>query len=121
MEKRFIVIHCETLGDQFECDADRTIIPKLFTLDEVKNYALREVYRVGEESAWCDTKEEALEAFRMEYEEEREEWKEVDVNTFEEAVDFCGGISTRFSEAIETYEIMDDGTLEKRVDLTTYE
>lgn len=120
MEKRFIVIHCETLRDQFECDADRTILPRLFTLDEVKNYALRKVYRVGEESVWCDTKEEALEAFRREYEEEREEWKEVDVNTFEEALDFCG-MSTRFSEAVEVYEIMDDGTLKARTDLTTYE
>ena len=121
MEKRFIVIKCEELNDQFECDADRTILPRLFTLEEVKNYSLKKVYRVGVYPAWYNTKEEALEIFRKEYEEEREEWKEVDVNTFEEALDYYNGISTKFSETVEVYEIMDDGTLKKREDLTTYE
>ena len=119
MKKRFIVIKCEALSDQYECDADRMILPRLFTLDEVKNY--KRVYRVGVESVWYNTEEEALEAFRKEYEEEREEWEEVNVNTFEEALDFYDGISTKFSEEVEVYEIMDDGTLKKREDLTTYE
>ena len=36
MEKRFIVINCEELDDQFECDAYRTIMPQLYTKEEVK-------------------------------------------------------------------------------------
>ena len=36
MEKRFIVIVCSELGDQYECDANREIQPELYTAKEIQ-------------------------------------------------------------------------------------
>ena len=44
MEKRFIVIKCKTLEDQYECDADREIQPALYTEEEVKALFHKKTY-----------------------------------------------------------------------------
>ena len=44
MEKRFIVIKCTELGDQWECDANREIQPVLYTEKEIKTLIRKKYY-----------------------------------------------------------------------------
>ena len=52
MEKRFIVIECHELGDQYECDANREIQSELYTAKEIQKltrkgyFDLIEVYEI---------------------------------------------------------------------------
>lgn len=121
MEKRFIIINCNALGDQYECDADRQILPRLFTLEEVQAYTSKRKYSVDEFGGWFDTKQEALDAFNKAFREDFKWWKAEGIRTVKEALDYCGGIRTWAKEQVEVHEIMDDGTIKERPDLSTYE
>lgn len=121
MEKRFIIIRCEVLSDQFECDADRTIIPKLFTLDEVKKYTAEKFYYIEDFDGEFSTKQEAINAFTEMFKEDRKWWRAQGIKKVKDALESCGGVRTRILYLAEVYEIMDDGTLKEREDLTTYE
>lgn len=119
MEKRFIVINCETLGDQWECDADRKIQPMLYTEEEVKtlfhkksywNPMFGERYETAEElkaDALADYDGD-LESFLCdnEYETEAEAWAEQ-----------C---QEDYTSSIEVYEVKGDALI-FREDLSTYE
>ena len=119
MEKRFVVIKCETLGDQWECDADRKIQPMLYTEEEVKTLFHEKSYYnalTGEEFATAEEcKADALDLYDgnlesflcdNEYETEEEAWAEQ-----------CQEI---YSSSIEVYEIKDSNLI-FREDLSTYE
>lgn len=119
MLKRFIVIKCETLGDQWECDADRQIQPILYTEDEVKTLFHEKKYInaiTGEEFETAkECKADALseyggdlESFLYDnnYDTEEEAWSEQ-----------CQEV---YDNAIEVYEI-DGVNLIFRKDLSTYE
>lgn len=119
MEKRFIVIECKTLGDQWECDADRKIQPVLCTEEEVKSLFREKSYYnpiLGEEFATAEICKMCtlldydgnLEVFLEDcgYETEEEAWAEC-----------CQEI---YSSSIEVYEIKDNALI-FREDLSTYE
>ena len=119
MEKRFIVIKCETLGDQWECDADRKIQPSLYTEEEVKTLFHEKRYcntLTGEE---FETAEECkadamyiydgnLESFLCdnEYETEEEAWAEQCQEIYSSSIEVyeIKGIDLIFREDLSTYE-----------------
>lgn len=119
MEKRFIVIKCESLGDQWECDADRKIQHMLYTEEEVKalfhekkyyNAIMDEEFATFEElkADALDLYDGNLESFLYDndYETEEEAWSV-----------YCQEV---YSSSVEVYEIKGNALIFRK-DLSTYE
>ena len=110
MEKRFIIVECEELGDQWECDADRILDNKLYTLEEVQEKRGATIWYDCTDGEKFNTKEEAkacYEQFAQDFEEPVENFEDI----------FCEVPETLF----ECYEIDSvRGELIRRDDLSTY-
>ena len=118
MEKRFIVIKCKILEDQYECDADREIQPALYTEEEVKALFHKKTYfnAYGDEFATaeeCKTHalslyDGDLESFLYdnEYATEEEAWAEQCQEVYIDEIEVyeINGINLIFREDLSTYE-----------------
>ena len=110
MEKRFIIIDCIELGDQWECDADRKIRPELYNKEEVYELCSSRVWNWDGDH--YNTEKEARKAYAKYVKDMRKIGEEAD--SFEECFSLIP------AAYFECYEIVGDKII-AREDLSTYE
>ena len=114
-EKKFIIVKCEELNDQYECDANREIDTNFYSQEQIEMMLESKGYTIN-----CDyeniynSKEEARQAFLDSLEKEDFEFFGEDLESeIEDSLYECD--LTRF----ECYEITKNG-LKFRQDLSNY-
>ena len=115
--RKFIVIECAPLGDQYECDADRAIKNKIFTEEEIKSLTVPVGYTSGFacgdlDFLDCKTLTQAKAWFNKNYSKICKYAHKK--RTFE---DFIYPV---YKESIEVYEILDNGNIIPCKEYTTY-
>lgn len=122
-EKKFIVVNCKRLDDQWECDANRTIEKQLYTLKEVKDLISKVVYWDALGGERYATEEDFCKAQKEYYKDGIETGDIEDYDSFEEWYNdefACNEFMIIPAVSIEVYEIKNN-RLVFRKDLSTYE
>lgn len=119
--RKFIVIKCNILGDQWECDANRKLLEQVYTEEEVKNITKIVGYEIAA-SGYCN-------GVRMSYysTDNLDDAKKWFNNNYDNICKFegCQVTFEKFMLPVyegnyEVYEILSDGKIVLNEKYTTY-